>query len=133
MGARLRYVREVVVQLSTQALADELQSAGLAEGEGASNASVTRYEKGRGPSLDYLVAISELSGVPLDWIVLNRSQPGEAGYVIDQFRKLADALESEDPRARTKSAMTGAKTVAKARRRPPGTRADPDQRAEGDR
>lgn len=89
LGARLRYVREEVIKLGTHKLAAVLKEEGE---EDNSNAAVTRYEQDvRVPKLPYLMTISRLSGVPLDWLVLNR-QGADGAYVVGRMQKLLDEL-----------------------------------------
>lgn len=90
MGARLRYAREEVAKLSTVALAEALKQVGVTEA--VNGPSVSRYEGGRVPSVEWLIGFATVTGVPLDWLVLNRTNPGEAGYVIERLRRLADEL-----------------------------------------
>lgn len=95
IGARLKFAREEIAGLSTVKLAEALKGQGLEAGEGAEAPSVTRYENSdRTPKLEWISAFARATGVPLDWLVLNRTSPGEAGYVIERMRRLLDELES---------------------------------------
>src|SRR5262245_29212117 len=89
MHERLKYVREVALgDISVREMADLLtQSQGLS----ITHASVQRYEVDRRPDLDYVEALARVSGVPMDWIVLNRVH-GEAGYVIERMERLLAQL-----------------------------------------
>jgi transcriptional regulator with XRE-family HTH domain len=88
LGDRLRWVRENVLRLGTHALATRLEGEEI---EGTSNASITRYETGeRSPSIAYVATIARLSGVSLDWVVLNRQPASEAERRLEQIRSLLE-------------------------------------------
>lgn len=92
LGGRLRAARDAT-KLSTAALARELRERGVQE---SSTATINRIENGeKVPDLEYVTALSEISGYSLDWLVHGRGSRGTAKDVIERLRKELDAAESE--------------------------------------
>lgn len=111
-GGRLRWIREVVLGLSNDRMAELL--AGMADFDVA-GPTVSRYETGnRNPPLEYYVAVAEVSGVSLDWIILGRGELTTAGEIIERMRDALDRWQGllgvYVPRQSSGSAVTPAGT-----------------------
>lgn len=100
-GARLKWVREKVLRLS---LADMEAALRDREGFTLAGGSLGRYERGeRKPErpLEFYSAVARLSGVPLDWLVLDRPGLREtAAYIGERLRILLDELDAAEEAGR---------------------------------
>lgn len=92
-AGRVRYVREVLLELTTAELADALTS----DGYKVSDASVSRYETGkRTIPWEYMSALADLAEVPLDWIAKGKAADISAYmHAIRKMRAHLDQLEIE--------------------------------------
>lgn len=91
LPGRLKFVREEVMKGTT---VDDLAEKLADHGFDVSDASVSRYENGqRRPGFDYLVALSEVSGESLDFLVKGAARSTEPLKVIADLREHLDDLE----------------------------------------
>lgn len=96
LARRLKELREKELRLSTQEMADRLGALGVE----TSNASVSRYESGmRLPPIDYLCGVAMLTGVSLDWLVLDHGPRTRVHEGIDLYAK--GVQDATDAMART--------------------------------
>lgn len=83
LARRLKELREKELRISTQEMADRLGALGVE----TSNASVSRYESGmRLPPIDYLCGVAMLTGVSLDWLVLDHGPRTRVHEGVDLYR-----------------------------------------------
>lgn len=96
LARRLKELREKELRLSTQEMADRLGALGVE----TSNASVSRYESGmRLPPIDYLCGVAMLTGVSLDWLVLDHGPRTRVHEGVDLYAK--GVQDATDAMART--------------------------------
>lgn len=93
---RLRWVREHILHVSGEDLTAQLARLPEPWRLRVQSYTVTRYETGaRAPSIDYLAALSELSGCSLDWLVKGVSDRGTALDAIRRVRHALDQIEEQ--------------------------------------
>lgn len=83
---RLKWVREVVLGMSPEALGPELS---------VSDNTVRRYEEGkRTPPNDYIVEMARYSGVSADWLLFNRRGDSHTTFLVTQLQaRLQELLD----------------------------------------
>lgn len=101
LSDRLRWVRERVLRVSGEDLAAQLARLPEPWRHRVQPYTVARYETGtRAPSLNYLAALSELSGCSLDWLIKGEEGKGTALDAIRRMRHALDQIEEayrDDP------------------------------------
>lgn len=89
MQGRVAWTREHILRMPRDELASALRA--LPDGVQVQGYSIARYEEGkRTIPVEYLAALSELSGVSLDYLIAGRTPRGTA---IDAIRRMRHALD----------------------------------------
>lgn len=96
LPTRLLWVRERVLRASSDDVAVQLARLPDPWRHDTRAKNVTRYERGeRTPPIEYLAALSELSGCSLDWLVKGQGGKGGAQDAIRRMRQALDAIEEQ--------------------------------------
>lgn len=94
MQDRMTWARDHVLGMSRDRLASAL--AALPEPVHVQGYSIARYEEGRrSVPVEYLAALSEISGVSLDYLIAGRAPVGTAYDALRRMRHALDQIEAE--------------------------------------
>ncbi len=95
MQTRMVWTREQVLGMSRDTLASALLALPDPMRVAVQGYSIARYEEGkRAVPVDYLAALSELSGVSLDYLIAGRHPRGTAPDAIRRMRHALDQIEA---------------------------------------
>lgn len=96
MQGRIEWARDQVLRLEREDLADALARLPEPWRYETNWDNIRRYERGRrAVPIDYLTALSELSGVSLDYLIAGRAPRGTAPDAIRRMRRALDQIEDQ--------------------------------------
>jgi hypothetical protein len=93
---RIAWTRDQLLRMSADELVHALSALPEPERYDRPAYNVSRYETGARPiPLEYFRALSELSGLSLDWLIAGRTPRGTAPDAIRRMRHALDQIEEQ--------------------------------------